>query len=290
MAKINIETSLLIDPRFEQLVNQFIEEKHPDPKYVALGLLNTVWFLAFQHSENESPSVPVNIFERIKYWEKLIQFDFARKTENGYYLSGTKDQFQWKRKLRERDKARKEKWKLKHKKNVERFGTDGNGRERNTSTSTSTSTSSSITIKNKENTNTGERASKIESPPDFESPTKLFLASYAEAFKKRYRTNPVINGKAAGIAKRLVEGKNSIPVEKAKKLIEEYLSMNDAWFLTKRHDLATFESNLNSVHVKNETGEGMSARDARDAERKHSNFDVINAYSKKLGALKNEPA
>ena len=144
MAKINIETSLLVDPRFDQLVNQFTEEKHPDPKFVALGLLTSAWLVAFQQGDSESHTVPINIFERIKYWEKLVQFDLARKVDSGYYLSGTKEQFEWKKKLKEQDKARKEKWKLKNKKKVERSGTVKNGEERqfrSSSTSTSTSTS-----------------------------------------------------------------------------------------------------------------------------------------------------
>ncbi len=67
---------------------------------------------------------------------------------------------------------------------------------------------------------------------------------YCKLWKERYQDNPVIRGKTAGQLRSLVKdvGKN-----KALLLIEAYLRMPDQWFVTKRHDISTFEANLNSV-------------------------------------------
>jgi hypothetical protein len=90
------------------------------------------------------------------------------------------------------------------------------------------------------------------------------IAEYCERFKERYKSNPTIGGKNAGIAKRLAK---DLGLARAKDLIATYLSMNDSFFLTKRHDLVTFESNLNAVSVKHDTGHSLTRIDIQNREK-----------------------
>lgn len=82
--------------------------------------------------------------------------------------------------------------------------------------------------------------------PKKSTDTKSFIARYCEVYKARYQTNPVISGKGAGIASRLVK---DLGEGECLNLIEAYLSMNEPWYLTKKHDLVTFEQNLNAVKL-----------------------------------------
>ncbi len=86
--------------------------------------------------------------------------------------------------------------------------------------------------------------------------TAGFIAAYAEAWKCRWKSSPVIDGRSAGVAKRLV---TDLGVRAAIELVEVYLQMNDVYFVQRRHDLLTFSFNLNQVKLYSE-GHGTITR------------------------------
>jgi hypothetical protein len=90
------------------------------------------------------------------------------------------------------------------------------------------------------------------------------LARYCECFKARYGSNPPIRGKEAGLAKRLAK---DLPISRVLGLIETYLSMNDPYFVTRRHDLGTFSLSLNAVAVRHDTGLNLTQTEIRQADR-----------------------
>lgn len=108
--------------------------------------------------------------------------------------------------------------------------------------------------------------------------TQSFIKTYCILYKRKYFSNPPINGKASGISQRIVK---DLGLPKALKLIETYLSMNDSWFITKAHDLATFETNLNKVQVKHDTGKTITQRVAKEIDNKTSNQDAFSAFEKR---------
>ncbi len=73
-----------------------------------------------------------------------------------------------------------------------------------------------------------------------------FIKKYCEIYKTKFGINPVINGKAQGIAKRLTK---DLGLTQALHLVEIYLRMDTQWFKTKGYDLMTFEANLNTVQL-----------------------------------------
>lgn len=77
-------------------------------------------------------------------------------------------------------------------------------------------------------------------------PGQVFIATYCEAYKSRYGVNPIVTPKDGGICQRLLK---AVPIEKARHLIQAYLQMEDRWFMTKCHDLVTFEQNLGKVAI-----------------------------------------
>lgn len=93
--------------------------------------------------------------------------------------------------------------------------------------------------------------------------TRGVIAYYCESWKKRYNANPPIGGKESGIIKRLV---SDFGPRRTCELLRCYLGMDDAFFLTKRHDLATFSLNLNSIVAKLDGGITISRKNAQLAE------------------------
>jgi hypothetical protein len=107
-------------------------------------------------------------------------------------------------------------------------------------------------------------------------PTNKFIAAYCEAFKRRYETNPPIIGQSAGLAKNIVK---SLGLDRACRLVETYVAMNDSYFQTKGHDLSTFYANISKVVVHHETGKSVTRSEANNLERRQTN---INAFAKLL--------
>lgn len=81
-----------------------------------------------------------------------------------------------------------------------------------------------------------------------------FISAYCSAWKSKYGARPEITGKEQGIAKRLA---GAIGTERASELVAAYLLMQDRWFQQKRHDLSTFEQNLNAVVQFHDTGKTL---------------------------------
>jgi hypothetical protein len=111
-----------------------------------------------------------------------------------------------------------------------------------------------------------------------QSKTNLFIAAYCEAFKERYGTHPVIDGKSLGLARTLIKDLGLTP---AISLVKTYLTMNDSFFTLKSHDLGTLKLNLNSVKIKKETGNRINAPQARKLEQEDGNRAVMRRYLEK---------
>lgn len=114
---------------------------------------------------------------------------------------------------------------------------------------------------------------RVDKKPPSEG-VRAFLAAYCEAFRARYGTAPVVTGVAAGQARNVVK---SLGKDRAIALVQAYLTMNDAWFLQKTHDLGTFVTNLNKVLVKAETGRSMTSGEIRNIERRETTANAFGA-------------
>lgn len=93
--------------------------------------------------------------------------------------------------------------------------------------------------------------------------TSLAIQTYCDAWHARYSTSPIITGKAAGQIKQLVKDLGSA---KAIDLINAYLDMPDQWFITKRHDIPTLITNLNSVGQFMDTGRLITRKDTQQVD------------------------
>lgn len=86
---------------------------------------------------------------------------------------------------------------------------------------------------------------------------------YCEEWKLRYGINPPLR---AQDTKQLKSVGETNGLERTSDLLRAYLGMNEAWMLQKRHDLATFFSNMTAVAQFMENGRTLTRADLRVVE------------------------
>lgn len=104
------------------------------------------------------------------------------------------------------------------------------------------------------------------------TPVQQFIAVYSSAFRIKHKADPIVAGMQAAAAKNIVK---SLGLDKAKRFAFAYLAMNDAFFLTKQHDLVTMYQNLTKIGVALETGKVTTRADVNQAERRQQNAQAF---------------
>lgn len=248
--RVGVDDSIYVDVRFTALTEILGNKER------ALGMLVRLWMCGVKYWADDRSLIPKDVFA-LGGFEPCAKALLATECEDGFYVKGAKDQFEWAYKLRSGNRAgglksaeaRKEKYGSAQPKSPRsplevdfdnpRSPPEVKASHPNAITITSTTTNPITKINTKKN-NTGQ------SPDTAVVGVRDFVSSYCEAFKKRYTTNPIVDGRSSGIAKRIVK---SLGLPKAKALVESYLTMNDQWFITKGHDLQTFEGSLNKIEM-----------------------------------------
>lgn len=101
-----------------------------------------------------------------------------------------------------------------------------------------------------------------------EQKTKSFIAGYCERFKFKYRTNPEIQGKTAGLAKTIAK---DLSAEKMDLYLDAFFAMPDAMLVKAKHPLSLFQLKLNEIVVFANTGNFTTQRQAHQADDMASN-------------------
>jgi uncharacterized phage protein (TIGR02220 family) len=87
MSRINIEDSLETDPRFIYCKNKL-------GRFVAIGAFVEVARVA-QRYWVKGEIIPEKIYTILEFPKEFIESGLVSKTENGYYLAGSEEQFKW---------------------------------------------------------------------------------------------------------------------------------------------------------------------------------------------------
>jgi hypothetical protein len=122
----------------------------------------------------------------------------------------------------------------------------------------------------KRNENTQKpKVQKLPAIPTESAPnTNVFLSLYCQQFKNKYQVQPMIDGKSAGIAKRLAK---TIPAAKLEIMVQAYFAMPDAWLHKIKHPLNQFELKLNEIKVFAESGKFTTNKQAQQQDESASN-------------------
>lgn len=259
MARINIEDSLLKKKSFEKLIVKLGDRR------LALGAFAEACFVAQQYWKYSDHGIPKPRWVEEELAQELIDCGLAEDRGDFVYLKGSRDHFEW---LRQRSKAGKKGGSA----SIETI--DDLPKQIEANESNSKPLTLSLSLKKEEEDffkfNDSSHIKKKEAtrrcaarPAEAGSPVKDFIAGYCDAFKLRYGTHPPIQGKEAGIAKRLVEG---MGLARANELVKTFVTMNEPFYLQRRHDLATFESNLTAIVVRHDTGKTITRKESYQAE------------------------
>lgn len=235
MARVNVDDASLLDPRLDMLSN-IVGDRDK-----AIGMLVRLWRLGTKYWADRRGLIPKKILISSGL-QPCIEAEYVSESTDGFfYCHGAKERFEWYYQVCSKNKQNGQ---IRHDKAQ---GCDGGDSVLSQSRPVP-SPVPDIVLNTKKNTKSSKKPSDSGGAVVSE-----FISCYCESFKKRYTTNPVIDGKSTGIAKRLIK---SIGLSRAKTLVQSYLTMNDQWFITKAHDLQTFEGSLNKIEMHNK---GLSA-------------------------------
>lgn len=92
----------------------------------------------------------------------------------------------------------------------------------------------------------------VRSPVPAQNVVHGLIGAYVRAWQARYRTKarPDITP-AIGVFRRLLKER---PAEQLAELIQVFCQMDDPWFQTKHHDIATFGANVGKVAIARDKG------------------------------------
>lgn len=274
VARINIETSVYSDFRFQDLLIKL------GNRHLAKGQLQELWELAQQFWFPQRGLIPEDVFIKSGLSETLIETGWAERRSTGIYVRGSEKHFDWLFEKQEAGRAsaeaRKKKYGTAQPRPAVHIEQNSNTTEHSSNTVEQPRTSllsSLSSYSKKENTlkatkqvsrypDFGSSLEKSEKPirPAKEEAVRLekervarIIGTYIKAFQARYgeKTRPSVSGKVIGQLKNLLKTHTE---ERLTLMVQVYCQMEDSWFLKKHHDITTFLENLNKIAVALDTG------------------------------------
>jgi hypothetical protein len=259
MARLNIEECWWSDPRRMKLI-ELVGTMAAD------GVAINAWRVA-QEFWAKCELVPHSIWQHVQANDKLIQANLAEEREGGIYVKGSSEYLEWVRERRRAasaggKKSAEKRTKKQQKPQAKRKQNEANGKQTQPSGSGSDSFSGSDS----------SSGSVIPAEPSLGDAARDFIQAYCERFKARWGSNPPIQGKDAGIAKRVAKGWSP---EKRDTYLDAYFSMPDAWVVKAKHPINLFETKLNEISVFAQSGEFHTQRQVRDADNSATNAMLL---------------
>lgn len=267
MARLNIESKLWADPRFQELMIR-VGNRH-----TAKGMILELWTLAQESWFPDRQLIPPDAIERAGL-KPVLDAGLAEVRPGGVYACGSEEAFAWLFQKQEAGKRSAESKKGKRQRKSTPVERPLNARQRD-ATSSSTSFSSSFSPSDSSSSSISKTETPCSAgtegatPPSasaaVRSPIGYFIGVYVAAYQARYgeAARPDLRGKVQGEIKRFLAEHS---LERACDMIQTYCAMSDQWFITKAHDFSTFLANLSKVGLKLDTGHAPTRADAAHAE------------------------
>lgn len=278
MSRINIEDSLFKDGRFIELAIKM------GSRHSALGAVVEAFILAQEFFLNKESGrmIPLNEWKRRKAVDLVIDAGLAEIRGEFVYVCGAEKQFSW---LIQRQDAgllggRKKSNAIKRTTNqATESGTKAteSGSNPLTLTHSLSLTHSHIqTQAHIQNTVSAKKPKKQKATAstDVDNVGQKLVAVYCELWKTRYNTNPPLK---PSDTKNLKSFGKENGFERTEKLLQSYFKMPDAFFIKKRHDLATFLYNLSSIAAFAESGKVISNNEVNQLDKAVASKNLIDA-------------
>lgn len=303
MPRLNIETKIWSDPRFQKLIS-IIGDRHK-----AIGILVDLWSMAINHWIPNKEPIPMKIFKQSQApLEALLECGLAEKNGSGVYAKGSEEAFAWLMQKREAGRLggkkraanllQKHKFQLNNDKlpsqntnKIEPKMTDSNSSNNTdtcsasnpltpTLTPTPTLTLNSSFITSKEVTHSDpqqnisnpsgatkrkKKATKgVKQEKEKSGETNDTWFAYEEAFLERYGTVPARNVTVNSQLKKFMQ---RIGERNAPHIARFYVSHNDYFYCKKMHPVGIMLSDSEKLYAEWKTGKQITSSQAKNLEK-----------------------
>lgn len=250
LARLNLEDDIFSSPAFHDLCEHF---KGDTAK--ALGELALFWFAA-QRRWVRGELLPLKEFK--EKWRIFLDVGIAEQREDGIYSCGAEEQFAW---LRQKRNAGREggirsgesRRKAPKRREAARSGSKREGTGVEAAPSGSKPLTLSLTLNTERSSyedlsvaSVPVATGRVEKGKTLGRQVAEFIARYVEAFERRYGTRPIVDGLAAGEAKRVVQG---LGYPRCLDAADAYVQTENPRYLSKCHDLTTLRMDLTRIAV-----------------------------------------
>lgn len=233
MARINIEETLFVDPRFRALSRKIGNRQAIGTVVDLFRLAQLHWCRIDKETGLHSKSlIPFELYELEDFPQELIDFGMVVKKEGGFYVRGSEDHFAW---LVQKREAGQKGGRPKHINNITKPEVNRDEPATNPLTLTPTLTPT-LTLKKKNNTLAPDKPDA----PKLEPLGKLFK----ENWKQRYGFEIPKWGVAQNSM--LKKWVGEVGQEKAKEYIKLYLGWNDPWTIKAGHPVEIMVKQTNA--------------------------------------------
>lgn len=210
------------------------------------------WFRFAQEKHKKGLLVTEAEFKKNGFSEALFPL-FAERTPSGIECAGAKKHFAWLEQKIKAGSAGGKKSATQPRSKGGQFGPQ----IKITPSDRRPSPSPSYSLTDSDSQNTPTESQK----------TSGFIAAYCERFFDRYGTNPHIDGKTAGIAKRLAKNMGE---DRAIRLLDAFFQIPDAELVKAKHPLVKLELKLQEVVVFADSGAFTPRAQAADVDREQA--------------------
>lgn len=254
--RLNFESHYWTDPRRSRLMGLLGSEALAD------GSVVKMWLLAQEYWGRGRQLIPQEVFGLLEASDKLLEAKLAEVQQNGVYVKGAREHFDWLHLRREaaRKGGKKEK-KPRKKADARNSENSSNWEKQSESKSKQSEPSCSLSP----SVSVSESASVIEiHETSFrDNNSKAAWDAYSEAYRLKYGSDPVRNVTTNSQMKRFVQRIGAESPE----VLQFYLRHRNSFYATKMHALGVALSDAEKLRTEWATGRMQTASKAHQDDK-----------------------
>lgn len=274
MARINIEDAIFKDIRFDELKIKLGNME------TALGAMVRAWSLAQKFFLNAETNrlIPIAEWKKQKINPAVLESGLAEQRGEFIYVCGSNEQFSWLLQCQTAGKKGGRPPNAIKQKKGKPLGLPPKGSERVSNPLTLTpSLSLTLTPSPSEEVIKNLKNDFNQVLPDSPKANEV-IGLYYSLWKEKYGSKPPLTGKHFSLIKAIVKTNG---IARTSELLKSYFEMPDAWFIKRRHDVESFNANLNQIAHFGDTGTIITNQQVRQADNQMANQQLLKSYEGK---------
>lgn len=260
MARINIEDCWWTDPRRSKLSKLLGGEE------IADGVAVRMWRVAQEFWGKSRGLVPAKIWNTLEHGSKLLEANLAEERADGVYVCGSSQWLDWV--IEQKEKARiagQKSAEVRRKKHGSAQPKPKNPRTKAEQVPNAPRTKVNDTEPSVSGSNSvsGSGLGSEVTVSSKQTKAGAFIVGYKSRFLFAYGTKANVEGKDAGIAKRVAE---RLSFDEIEIYLDAFFQMPDSELKKKKHPVFLFETKINEIAVFAQSGEFTTNRQAQQVD------------------------